>query len=363
MSDKINTISLLLEEFPISAWILDESGKIVYMNNEMRSLFGDLEGNAASIIIELDTGDKITNSNKENESFRIISIADTPFRSIGTEITLQDEGKLRVEFFEDIAEDKIMRDSMQETLKKIRRETLIAKSIQNKIIPENKIFDETIAINSFYQPADDLGGDFFDILRINEDQYVVYIADVSGHGIQAALLTIYLRERVRANIEAAKEGPASLLGKITTDFNSLEVDATLYVTMAICKYDKKQHELSIANAGHGCYPLVLRSNGRIETVPIKGLPVCAIADEDSYEDEIIGMQPGDRLILYTDGIIEEYDISKGGTFGPEGVRAVAEKCKDYDGRYAAHAIAEEAAKYGLLNAKDDRTIVVADILA
>jgi serine phosphatase RsbU (regulator of sigma subunit) len=67
--------------------------------------------------------------------------------------------------------------------------------------------------------------------------------------------------------------------------------------------------------------------------------------------------------LYTDGIVEEFDVSKGGTFGPEGVRAIAEKSKDYHGHYVAHAIAEEAAKYGLLNAKDDRTIVVADILA
>ena len=362
MSGKIDGIRSLLEEFPISAWILDEAGQIIYMNNEMSSLFGDHEGKMASLIVEsYVTEESVANSTEE--AFKIISIADTPFRAIGTKIDLPDEGIFQVEFFEDIAEDKIMRDSMLETLKKIRRETLIAKSIQNRIIPDNKIFDETIAINSFYQPADDLGGDFFDILRISDDEYLVYIADVSGHGIQAALLTIYLRERVRANIDTAKEGPAKLLGKITSEFNSLEVDATLYVTMALCKYDKKHHELSIANAGHGCYPLILRGNGRIETVPIKGLPVCAIADEESYEDEIIVMNPGDRLILYTDGIIEEYDISKGGTFGPEGVRAVAEKCKDYDGRYAAHAIAEEAAKYGLLNAKDDRTIVVADILS
>jgi sigma-B regulation protein RsbU (phosphoserine phosphatase) len=342
---------------------LTESGEIAFMNREMRSLFGDHEGKAASIIYDAGITDPDYMPEKAEGVFEIILIADMPFRVVGAEVDFAEEGRYRVEFFEDVAEQKALRDSMLDTLKKIHRETQIAKSIQNKILPEDKIYDETIAVNSFYQPADDLGGDIFDIVRISEDETLLYIADVSGHGIQAALLTVFIRERVRANLEIAKEGPARLLGKIVNDFNSLEMDATLYVTMALCQYDRRRHELSIANAGHGCYPIIIRGNGRVETVPIKGLPVCAIADEDSYEEEILGMNPGDRLILYTDGIVEEFDVSKGGTFGPEGVRAIAEKCKDYHGRYAAHAIAEEAAKYGLMSAKDDRTIVVADILA
>jgi sigma-B regulation protein RsbU (phosphoserine phosphatase) len=352
-----------LDEFPTSAWILTESGEIAYMNREMRSLFGDHEGKKASLIYDAGVSDPDFMPEKDQGAFKIILIADMPFRQVGADVNFAEEGRYRVEFFEDVAEQKLQRDSMLEALKKIHRETQVAKSIQNKILPEDKIYEETVAINSFYQPADDLGGDIFDIICIGEDEFLLYIADVSGHGIQAALLTVFIRERVRANLKVAKEGLSRLLGKIVSDFNSLEMDATLYVTMALCLYDRRRHELQVANAGHGCYPIIIRQNGRVETVPIKGLPVCAIAEEDSYEEEIIGMSPGDRLILYTDGIVEEFDVSKGGTFGPEGVRAIAEKCKDYHGRYVAHAIAEEAAKYGLMNAKDDRTIVVADILA
>jgi sigma-B regulation protein RsbU (phosphoserine phosphatase) len=340
-----------------------KSGEIAFMNHEMRSLFGNHEGKAASIIYDAGIADPNYMPEKAEGAFEIILIADMPFRVVGTEVDFAEEGRYRVEFFEDVAEQKALRDSMLETLKKIHRETQIAKNIQNKILPEDKIYDETVAVNSYYQPADDLGGDIFDIVHISEDEYLLYIADVSGHGIQAALLTVFIRERVRANLRIAKEGPARLLGKLVKDFNSLEMDATLYVTMALCQYDRRRHELSIANAGHGCYPIIIRGNGHVETVPIKGLPVCAIAEEDSYEEEILGMHPGDRLILYTDGIVEEFDVSRGGTFGPEGVRAIAEKCKAYDGHYVAHAIAEEAAKYGLMSAKDDRTIVVADILA
>ncbi|MDR0875117.1 MAG: SpoIIE family protein phosphatase [Clostridiales Family XIII bacterium] len=363
MTAKIDALHQLLENFPISAWVLTESGEITYMNREMHSLFGEHEGKSSSIIY--DSGRDVQDAvvKQTDGVFTNIMLADMPFRTIGVWVDLGEDGRFRVEYFEDVAEKKLLRDSMRETLQKVRRETQIAKTIQNRIIPKDNIYDETIEVHAFYQPADDLGGDFFDIVNISEDEYLIYIADVSGHGIQAALLTVYLHERVRANIEAAKDGPARLLGKIAGDFNSLEVDATLYATMVLCKYDKRRHEMLIANAGHGCYPLILRGNGRTETVPIQGLPVCAIADENSYEDEIIGMQPGDRLILYTDGIVEEFDMSKGGTFGQEGVRAVAEKYKDCDGRYVAYEIADEAAKYVLLNAKDDRTIVVADILA
>jgi sigma-B regulation protein RsbU (phosphoserine phosphatase) len=363
MPAKIDAIKLLLENFPISVWMLTEAGEIFYMNREMHSLFGEHEGKKSSIIYDSGISPAEDRLEQDEGAFKTILIADMPFRTIGTDVDLAEEGRFRVEFFEDVAEQKLLKDSMQDALKKIRRETQIAKSIQNKILPEDKIYDEAVAVNSFYQPADDLGGDIFDIVHISEDEILLYIADVSGHGIQAALLTVFIRERVRANLKTAREGPARLLGKIVRDFNSLDMDATLYVTMALCLYDRRRHELSIANAGHGCYPLILRRNGHVEMVPIKGLPVCAIADEDSYEEEIVGLSPGDRLILYTDGIVEEFDVSKGGTFGPEGVRAIAEKFKNYDGRYVAHAIAEEAAKYGLLNAKDDRTIVVADILA
>jgi sigma-B regulation protein RsbU (phosphoserine phosphatase) len=214
-----------------------------------------------------------------------------------------------------------------------------------------------------YLPADDLGGDFYDLIKLNDDEFLIYIADVSGHGIQASLLTIFMRERVRTNMENALTGTGELLSKLVHDFSALDIDFTMYVTLVLCKYKKSKRELSISNAGHNCFPLIIRDNGRTETIPTRGLPICAIADGFNYEEEIVSMNPGDRLILYTDGIVEEVDAATGRAFGPEGVRELAERYHEYNGGYVARRIIDEAAKFSLISAKDDRSIVIADILS
>ena len=214
-----------------------------------------------------------------------------------------------------------------------------------------------------YIPADDLGGDFYDLIRLSEDEYLIYIADVAGHGIQASLLTVFMRERVRANAEIALEGPGKLLSKLTRDYCSLELDYSMYITMAFCKYNKPKRELSISNAGHNCFPLIIRDNGRIETIPTRGMPVSVIADGAEYEEDVVVMRPGDRLILFTDGVVEEVDSATGKPLGPEGVRELAGKYQEYDGSYLARKVMETSNRYALISAKDDRSIVIVDILS
>jgi len=186
---------------------------------------------------------------------------------------------------------------------------------------------------------------------------------VSGHGIQASLLTVYMQERVRANSMFATEGLDILLARLVTDFCALELSGSIYLTIVFCKYNRKTRELSIANAGHNCAPLILRDNGRSETVPIKGMPISVIADKEVYAEEIVSLHPGDRILLFTDGVVEEVDPTKKKAYGQEGVRETAERNRNFDGNFLAHAIIEESARFSPLKAKDDRTILVADILA
>ncbi|MDR3305673.1 MAG: serine/threonine-protein phosphatase [Clostridiales Family XIII bacterium] len=360
MSGQLAAIKAVLGKFPMSAWLIDADETIVYMNREMQDLFGDLSGRKTDLVYG---GAAAARADMEKAGFAEVALADVPFRLIGNDVELDGEGRYRIELFEDISEKKHMQDSLVLNLAKVKAETTVAKSIQHSILPVDDTYWNTIAFSSVYLPADDLGGDFFDILRINEDEFLLYMADVSGHGIQASLLTIFMQGRVRANADTASEGIDILLGKLLKDFCALEISGMIYLTMILCKYNRKRKELSIANAGHNCFPLIMRQSGHSETIPIKGMPICTISDEDSYEEEIVSMNPGDRLILYTDGIIEEVDPVRKRAFGQEGVREIAEKCQDYSGAYLARAIIEASSKYTLLTAKDDRTILVADILA
>jgi len=363
MKTPVDVINKYLENITISAWVVDKENTIIYMNSLMKDLFGDLTGQNAALIYDSDRAETHELAVDQPNKIEVVVLADVPFRRFRATADFGEDGLYTLELFEDVSEQRLAHKNMQKALAKIYNETKMAKTIQNSILPINDIYWNTIAFNSMYMPADDLGGDFYDLLKLSEDEFLIYIADVSGHGIQASLLTIFMRERVRTNIDTALTGTGQLLSKLVHDFSALGIDAAMYITMVLCKYSKSRRELSISNAGHNCFPLIVRDNGRTETIPIKGMPVCKLADGEEYNEEIISMNPGDRLILFTDGIIEEVDNATGLSFGSEGVRGLAEKHHAYSGSYLAQMIMDKSARYALINAKDDRSIIVADILS
>ena len=363
MTPQLGAITKLLEKFTFSAWVVDDDQTIIYINPVMEELFGNLAGEKTSIIYDCGSYEVVSKQIGDAGESSELSISDIPFRCFSCKLDLGEEGRFRVEYFEDISEQKHIYNNMTQALAKINSETKIAKIIQNSILPINDTYWNTIAYNSMYMPADDLGGDFYDLMKLNDDEYLMYIADVAGHGIQSSLLTVFMRERVITNRKAALAGTNELLSKLVLDFCALDLDSMMYVTMVFCKYNKALRELTISNAGHNCFPLIIRNNGRSETIPMSGMPISKIAEGMDYDEETIIINPGDRLILFTDGIVEEVDSTTGQSFGTEGVRKLAEKYHEYDGSYLARKIMDESKKYALISAKDDRSIIIADILA
>jgi len=363
MNKRIEAILKMLENSAISGWILDGDRKIIYMNRVMKELFGDLLGQNVSIIYDCGSYEIVDQAEGETSGLSEIIISDVPFRRFSSVVDLGEGGRYRVELFEDISEHKLVYNNMTQALAKLNAETRMAKTIQNSILPVDDTYWNTIAFSALYMPADDLGGDFYDLQKLNDDEYLIYIADVAGHGIQAALLTVFMRERVRTNTGAALAGTGRLLEKLVQDFRALDIDGMMYVTMAICKYKKSRRELQISNAGHNCCPLIIRDDRETEIITVRGMPVCVIADEAVYEEETISMDPGDRLVLFTDGVVEEIDSLTGRSLGTEGVLELAVKYHDFHGGYVARKIMDESARYSLISAKDDRSLVIVDILS
>jgi sigma-B regulation protein RsbU (phosphoserine phosphatase) len=350
--------------------MLSESREILYVNGIMEATFGDLVGRNAGILFsesdETDGGsenayDKAVGDARRGDGAVEVTIADVDYRLIETKVSSGAEEYLAV-MLEDISEKKNIENKANTHLRKYQTDVEMAGHIQRSILPQNDNYWNLIQLHSLYLPAEKLSGDAFDVIRLSDDEVLLYIADVSGHGIQASLLTMFINEKVRANAEIAVEGLDALLAEILRGYKALGVDARIYLTALCCKYSKSRGELAIANAGHNCYPLVLRRNGRTEEAPVRGMPISAISEEDSFEEEIIGIAPGDRLLLYTDGVIEEYSRAKKSVFGAEGVRRVAEENAKLGGGELARKIIDEAAKYAMVAASDDRTLLVAEML-
>jgi sigma-B regulation protein RsbU (phosphoserine phosphatase) len=340
-------------------WLLDGDRNIIYENEEMRAIFGELKGQNAGLLFNEEEKKPVGGTGQG--TFYEIVLADVVYRCASGTADIEGYGRCRIEAFEDISVEKSTRRQNATSLERLKRDLTVAECIQKSLLPANGIYGGQLAYYSIYMPADAVGGDFLDIFQTGDGEYVLYVADVSGHGIQASLLTIFVREQLRMSAAAVK-GADEILKALLRRYDALNIDTTIYLTMLACRYNAKTRELGVANAGHGCFPLIIRKGGRVETVPLRGMPISAISDEDSYEEEIVRFDVGDRLILFTDGIVEEYDSVRGAALGADGLRALAEANKTASGGELATLIMDESSTYAVGAAKDDRTIAVVDVV-
>ncbi|MDR2156437.1 MAG: SpoIIE family protein phosphatase, partial [Clostridiales Family XIII bacterium] len=261
--------------------LLDEGRNIVYANRSAGDMFGDISGKSWEFLF----GSGATGAGNAAEALirgadagrTEAVLADVTYDMRFSPVSDGEGLNYGVVMLEDVSEKRHLEDRLKRSMEKLKSDTSIAKHIQSSILPIDDEYWNSIKINAIYLPADDLGGDVFDIVRLSEEETLLYIADVSGHGVQASLLTVFLRENVRAKADAAKEGLELLVKELLKNFIALGMDATIYISLLLCRYNKVRGELSIANAGHNCSPLVIRKNGRVEEIPVKGMPISRIS--------------------------------------------------------------------------------------
>lgn len=359
-NNNINILYDFIEELSSPICIINKNNIITYLNKTMIMKFGNLIGESADIIYGVDS--KPYSEMPKRRSTRKKYMGEGLYKITSYPVTVSDEDYV-VELFNDITEEMRIEAQLKNNYNKLIKDTKFAKSIQHSVLPIDDVYWNMIDLKSEYYTADELGGDMFDIVKLNDDELLLYMADVSGHGIKAALLTIFLREVVRGMCDIALDhGLDEFLEELLKYYSELDIDSEMYFSLLLCKYNKSTQEMSISNAGHNCFPMILRKNGRIEEVPVKGMPITSIGISSGYDEEVIGIYPGDRVLLYTDGIIEEYSESKGTEFGVIGLRNVVSDYFDLPGDQLLRKIVQEAEKHSKTKAKDDRTILVATVL-
>lgn len=183
----------------------------------------------------------------------------------------------------------------------IKRELEAAKRIQEYIIPSDFSYIEYPRISGVYHPIDDIGGDFFDCIKIDENRTAFVIADVTGHGIPAAL--IMTMSKMLFSIYADKfTGTAELISEVNKHLRGTLLD-TQYVTAFYLVYDKRNNRLTYTNAGHTRALFYQKLKERVIALDTFGL-FLGISDKVEYEEKQITVNKGDRLFIYTDGLTE-----------------------------------------------------------
>lgn len=231
-------------------------------------------------------------------------------------------------------------------------------------MPEDRAYWNAIRSYSSYYPSEDLSGDLFDVVKINDDSVLFYIADVSGHGVRSSLLTIFLRQVVRGMKTAAAD-PIIVLAQIIKDYKALNIDEEHYISLLYGVYNSKTKGLTMMNAGHNCLPIVMENKGgkgvKITELDIRGLPVCSLINAPNHEVKTLQMEKGDKILLYTDGITEAVN-SNNKVFGTERLKNIISEMGTADGKKLAEGIINEARKFAGGSPMDDMAVLVLELL-
>jgi len=193
----------------------------------------------------------------------------------------------------------------------MERDLRLAQRIQHNILPSEKNYPQRneIEFGSVYQSLAAVGGDFFDIIRRGKNQYGLLIADVSGHGVQAALITTMAKVSFNAN-SGYNVPPGEICTKVNHDLiQLLGGEPTHFVTAYFGSIDLETGEFSYTNAGH--HPAVLiREYGKEILRLGNPSPFLGMFPNTTFSSESLHLKPGDTIILFTDGIIEAMNPNK-----------------------------------------------------
>jgi sigma-B regulation protein RsbU (phosphoserine phosphatase) len=254
---------------------------------------------------------------------------------------------------------KFIRESQREheQLKDIQSDLRIASEIQHAILPTNKdvLPKELYDMATLMDPAKDVGGDFYDYFKTDEDRLGFVMADVSGKGVPAALFMAVSRTLLKAT------GIRDLVSKdCMTSVNDLvcgeSVDG-MFVTVFYGRLNIKTGEIDYSNAGHNP-PYVVHENGKVETVPAQGNMVLGAVENFQYRNDKITLEKGDMLFTFTDGVTEAMNRD-GEQFGEERLEKLLAKCGGKTSQETIDTVRAAVAEWaGETEQSDDVTMLV-----
>jgi phosphoserine phosphatase RsbU/P len=210
-----------------------------------------------------------------------------------------------------IENKRLARDEVRQA--RLRKELEVASEMQKMLFPEDLPSNKLMDISARYIPRHEVGGDYYDFIPLDNNRFVICIADVSGKGIGAALLMANFQATVRAFVQFQWFDLPTLMSELNkTVMRSAKSEK--FITFFIATYNAQTRELTYVNAGHN-QPVI--TNGREYALLDKGCIGLGMFDELPFIEvgtEIL--QPNTTLVLYTDGVVE-LENEKGEQFGLE----------------------------------------------
>ena len=219
----------------------------------------------------------------------------------------------------------------QITLRRAHREEMAnARAIQESMLPEDDVLEQCkdyVEIHAKMRPAREVGGDLYDFFLINSDRIAFTIGDVCGKGIPAALFMAMTQMVMRYTLRQQPEvGAAATAGNALLAATNREM---MFATLFCCVLDFRTGILSYCSCGHHS-PLILRGDKMVDEVATASLPL-GIDEKTKYKTSTLILEPGDRVLLFTDGFTDAHNGAEM-LFGEDRLRAAVDRLRSTPSR-------------------------------
>lgn len=284
--------------------VMDKDDNVIYMNKAMSdSLKNAKIGTKCYEAVGRTTPCENCISRKavfDGHSYEKEELIGNQVFSVMSSPVKNEEGKTIavVEVLRDTTQLKHLQEEILKQNKKLQDDLSMARKLQCSLLPK-ELPEDKVSFSFIYKPCEALGGDFLDIFKIDGNHIGLYIADVSGHGVPASMLTIFLRSSLNKKLLS----PSQALKDLYKEFINSSLDENLYITMFYAVIDLEGKTMAYSNAGHNVSPIIFNSD-RFELLRLPGIPISNWLEDPAYEDAYAKLNTGDRLFFYTDGIVE-----------------------------------------------------------
>lgn len=268
---------------------------------------------------------------------------------------------LQVTIEKAIAEIEFVKQTQREhgQLVDIKGDLALAAEIQLAILPNSfppfEELAERMDIYASMKAAKDVGGDFYDFYKIDEDHIGFTIADVSGKGVPAAIFMAVSHTLLR--FAGRKSLDAVAVISESNDVLARESFDSMFVTLFYGIYNVRTGEVKYVNAGHNP-PYVLRHDGTLETLPSSRNICLGVIEHYAFNADTVELKPGDAIVTFTDGVTEACSVSDG-LYGEERLETLLKTTPATDARGLVEEINEAVRKHAEgTEQSDDITVLV-----
>jgi serine phosphatase RsbU (regulator of sigma subunit) len=239
---------------------------------------------------------------------------------------------------------------------RLEKELEVASSIQQSILPRGFPICDHVEFGARMEPMASIGGDFYDVIQLEEDRFGIAIGDVTDHGVPAALFMALTATLLR--VEATRyRSPRRVLQSVNQHMLEMN-DAGLFVTMIYGVFKCDGNEFHYSRAGHEL-PLILSPEGEVVAVRKKPGQPLGLFPDPLIDEQRIKLPPGSTLMLYSDGVTDAFN-ERDARYGLDRLQATLSKCRKQDASNICDSVWQSVVSHrrGVIQ-QDDETLLAA----